>query len=41
VQYGLVGTRNPRLSAYYDRKREEGKSHKVAVIACALRLIKA
>ncbi|MFB5193280.1 IS110 family transposase [Alicyclobacillus fastidiosus] len=28
-----------RLKAFYDRKREEGKPHKVAVIACANKLL--
>jgi transposase len=28
-----------RLKAFYDRKREEGKAHKVAVIACANKML--
>ncbi|MDP5276197.1 IS110 family transposase [Chengkuizengella axinellae] len=39
VQCGLINTRNPRLKEFYDRKREEGKPHKVAVIACANKLV--
>uniref|UniRef100_UPI001BDEC265 IS110 family transposase n=1 Tax=Bacillus sp. SM2101 TaxID=2805366 RepID=UPI001BDEC265 len=39
VQCGLINARNPRLKEFYDRKREEGKPHKVAVIACANKLI--
>lgn len=39
VQCGLINARNPKLKAFYDRKREEGKPHKVAVIACANKLI--
>lgn len=39
AQCGLVNNRNPKLKAFYERKREEGKPHKVAVIACANKLI--
>jgi transposase len=28
-----------RLKTFYDRKREEGKAHKVAVIACTNKLL--
>jgi transposase len=31
--------RNKRLREFYDKKREEGKSYKVAVIACANKLL--
>src|SRR5690625_4033675 len=39
VQCGLTKDRNKRLVAFYDRKRNEGKPHKVAVIACANKLV--
>ncbi|WP_164217330.1 IS110 family transposase [Virgibacillus sp. YIM 98842] len=39
VQCGLTNNRNAKLKAFYDQKREEGKPHKVAVIACANKLI--
>ncbi|MFD2923195.1 transposase, partial [Halobacillus naozhouensis] len=39
VQCGITKNRNPKLRAYYDKKREEGKPHKVAIIACANKLI--
>ena len=39
VQCGITKNRNPKLKAYYDKKREEGKPHKVAIIACANKLI--
>lgn len=39
VQCGITKNRNPKLKAYYDTKREEGKPHKVAIIACANKLI--
>ncbi|WP_096241753.1 IS110 family transposase [Alteribacillus bidgolensis] len=39
VQCGLTSNRNPILKTFYDKKREEGKPHKVAVIACANKLI--
>jgi len=32
--------RNKRLREFYDKKREEGKPYKVAVIACANKLLK-
>ncbi|PGY06313.1 IS110 family transposase, partial [Bacillus sp. AFS031507] len=31
--------RNKRLREFYDKKREEGKPYKVAVIACANKLL--
>lgn len=31
--------RNKRLRAFYDKKREEGKLYKVAVIACVNKLL--
>ncbi|WP_077325033.1 IS110 family transposase [Virgibacillus siamensis] len=39
VQCGIAKNRNTKLRAFYDRKREEGKPHKVTVIACANKLI--
>ncbi|WP_019375759.1 IS110 family transposase [Virgibacillus halodenitrificans] len=39
VQCGLAKNRNKKLIAYYQRKRNEGKPHKVAVIACANKLV--
>jgi hypothetical protein len=39
VRCGLRSSRNKKLRAYYDQKREEGKLFKVAVIACANKLI--
>lgn len=39
VTCGLRGELNPRLREYYDRKKSEGKPHKVAVIACANKLL--
>ena len=39
VQCGLAKERNKKLIAFYDRKRNEGKPHKVAVIACANKLV--
>ena len=38
VQCGLAKKRNKRIIAFYDRKRNEGKPHKVAMIACANKL---
>lgn len=35
----LRKTGSRRLKAFYDRKREEGKAHKVAVIACVNKLL--
>ena len=39
VQCGLARNRNKKLIAFYQRKRDEGKPHKVAVIACANKLV--
>lgn len=39
VQCGLAKNRNKKLIAFYQRKRDEGKPHKVAVIACANKLV--
>ncbi|GAB3806461.1 IS110 family RNA-guided transposase [Virgibacillus kimchii] len=39
VQCGLAKERNKKLISFYDRKRNEGKPHKVAVIACANKLV--
>ncbi|UNK21301.1 IS110 family transposase [Paenibacillus sp. N3/727] len=39
VQCGLIRSRNIRIKAFYDRKRAEGKPHKVALVACANKLI--
>lgn len=36
---GITKNRNSKLKAYYDKKREEGKPHKVAIIACSNKLI--
>lgn len=39
VQCGLAKNRNKKLTAFYQRKRDEGKPHKVAIIACANKLV--
>jgi transposase len=39
VQCGLIRSRNTRLKEFYERKRTEGKPHKVALIACANKLV--
>lgn len=39
VQCGLAKNRNKKLIAFYQRKRKEGKPHKVAIIACANKLV--
>lgn len=39
VTCGLRRGINPGLREYYDRKKSEGKPHKVAVIACANKLL--
>ncbi|NRF96280.1 IS110 family transposase [Paenibacillus frigoriresistens] len=39
VQCGLIRSRNARLKEFYDRKRTEGKPHKVALVACANKLV--
>ncbi|CAH0122656.1 IS110 family transposase ISHaha5 [Paenibacillus sp. CECT 9249] len=36
---GLRKGLNPRLREYYDKKKSEGKPHKVAVIACANKVL--
>ena len=36
---GLRKGINPRLREYYDKKKSEGKPHKVAVIACANKVL--
>ncbi len=38
VQCGLIRSRNTRIKDFYDRKRAEGKPHKVALVACANKL---
>ncbi|RFT95326.1 IS110 family transposase, partial [Paenibacillus jamilae] len=39
VQCGLIRSRNTRLEEFYERKRSEGKPHKVALVACAKKLV--
>jgi transposase len=39
VQCGLRKNRNVRLREFYDKKRSEGKPHKVAIIACVNKLL--
>jgi transposase len=39
VLCGIKGSRNKKLKEFYDRKRDEGKPFKVAMIACANKLI--
>ncbi len=39
VQCGLRKGINERIKAYYDKKKKEGKPYKVAVIACANKLL--
>jgi transposase len=39
VQCGLRSSRNLKLKEYFDRKRDEGKPYKVAMIACVNKLI--
>ena len=39
VLCGIRGSRNKKLKEFYDRKREEGKPFKVAMIACINKLI--
>ncbi len=36
---GIRSSRNKRLREFYDRKREEGKPFKVAMIACTNKLV--
>ena len=39
VQCGLRGGTNNKIRNYYDKKKKEGKPYKVAVIACANKLL--
>jgi len=39
VQCGLAKERNKKLTAFYNRKRIEGKPHKVAIIACVNKIV--
>ena len=39
VLCGIRSSRNKKLKEFYDRKRDEGKPFKVAVVACANKLI--
>jgi transposase len=39
VLCGIRGSRNKKLKEFYDRKRDEGKPFKVAMIACTNKLI--
>jgi len=39
VQCGLTNSRNTKLREFYNKKRSEGKPHKVAIIACANKLL--
>jgi transposase len=39
VQCGLTNNRNTKIREFYDKKRSEGKPHKVAIIACANKLL--
>ncbi|WP_240422023.1 IS110 family transposase [Paenibacillus periandrae] len=39
VQCGLRKGKNERIKSYYDKKKKEGKPYKVAVIACANKLL--
>ncbi|WP_339296953.1 IS110 family transposase [Paenibacillus sp. FSL R5-0623] len=39
VQCGLIRSRNTRMKEFYERKRTEGKPHKVALVACANKLV--
>lgn len=39
VQCGLIRSRNNRLKDFYECKRAEGKSHKVALVACTNKLV--
>ncbi len=39
VQCGRTKNRNKKIIAFYDRKRNEGKPHKVAVITSANKLV--
>jgi len=39
VVYGLRNSRNSKLIEFYQKKRDEGKPHKVVMIACSNKLI--
>ncbi|WP_082034279.1 transposase [Cohnella kolymensis] len=39
VRCGLRLSANKKLKAFYDKKKAEGKGHKVAIIACANKLL--
>ncbi|WP_421924418.1 hypothetical protein [Paenibacillus luteus] len=39
VQCGLIRCRSTRIKKFYDRKRAEGTPHKVALVACANKLV--
>jgi transposase len=39
VLCGIRGSRNKKLKEFYDKKRNEGKPFKVAMIACTNKLI--
>ncbi|WP_275591272.1 transposase [Paenibacillus sp. 19GGS1-52] len=39
VQCGLIHSRNTRIEEFYGRKRSEGKPIKVALVACANKLV--
>jgi transposase len=39
VQCRLIRSRNRRIKAFYDRKSAEGKPHKIALVACANKLV--
>jgi len=39
VLCGIRSSRNKKLKEYYDRKRNEGKPSKVAMIACVNKLL--
>jgi len=39
IQCGLIRSHNTRIKEFYERKRAEGKPHKVALVACANKLV--
>jgi transposase len=39
VLRGIRGSRNKKLKEFYDKKRDEGKPFKVAMIACTNKLV--
>ncbi|MDN4600675.1 transposase, partial [Paenibacillus sp. F6_3S_P_1C] len=39
VRCGMRKNANARIRSYYEKKRNEGKPYKVAVIACANKLL--